>query len=92
MKRSRFEREGSPPGHGVPGSVGAGPGGSGEDLGPLAPRVAAGVATAAVAIPAVHYLRGLPWSYAVMSGLAFGALAFLVVRAVQNLSNWKPRE
>ncbi len=90
MKRSRFERDGSAPGQGVPGSVPS-PGGS-ADLGPLGPRVAAGVATAALAIPAVHYLRGLPWAYATMSGLAFGALAFLVVRAVQNLSSWRPRE
>jgi hypothetical protein len=54
-------------------------------------RIAAGVMAAGAAVPAMHYWRGLPWSLALIIGLAIGALGFLLVRAVQNLSAWRPR-
>ncbi len=47
--------------------------------------------TAAVAAPIFHYWRGFPWSLAGLVALALGALAFLAVRAVQNLAAWRPR-
>ncbi len=57
----------------------------------IGPRIVAGTVTTALAVPAFHYLKGLPWSLAALVGLACGALAFLVVRAVQNLQAWRPR-
>jgi hypothetical protein len=41
--------------------------------------------------PLLHYGRGWAWSLAVIVGLASGAFAFLLVRAVHNLRAWRPR-
>ena len=54
-------------------------------------RVAAGAAAFALAAPAAHYWRGFAWTLALIVGLAIGAFAFLLVRAAQNLSAWRPR-
>ena len=54
-------------------------------------RLLAGAAAAAVAAPAMHYWRGQPGSLALVVAVAVGALGFLLVRAVQNLSAWRPR-
>ena len=54
-------------------------------------RILAGVVAAGLAVPAMRYWRGFEWSEALIIGLAIGAFAFLLVRAVQNLSAWRPR-
>ena len=54
-------------------------------------RIVAGIVGAGVAVPAMHYWRGLSWSLALIIGMALGAFAFLLVRAAQNLSEWRPR-
>ncbi len=54
-------------------------------------RVLAAVATYAAGVPALHYGKGLPWSLALIVGLALGAFAFLLVRAIHNLRAWRPR-
>ena len=54
-------------------------------------RTLAAVLMFAVAVPVLHYWRGLAWPYALMVGLALGAFAFLLVRAIHNLRAWRPR-
>jgi uncharacterized membrane protein len=54
-------------------------------------RVLAGLAALAMATPVLHYWRGWAWSLAWIIGLAFGAFAFLLVRAIHNLLAWRPR-
>ena len=55
-------------------------------------RVIAAVATYAVGVPVLHYGRGLTWGAAFIVGLALGAFAFLLVRAIHNLRAWRPRK
>ncbi len=54
-------------------------------------RVLAAAVAMAVAAPALHYWRGLAWPLAGTVALAIGAFAFLLVRAIHNLSAWRPR-
>jgi hypothetical protein len=54
-------------------------------------RILAALATALVTTPLLHAWRGLAWQRAAIVGLALGAFAFLLVRAVHNLRAWRPR-
>ncbi len=54
-------------------------------------RIVAGLLALAVAAPVLRYVRGFDWSYALILGLGFGVLGFLLVRAIQNLRAWRPR-
>lgn len=54
-------------------------------------RVVAALVALAVGVPLLHYWRGWAWSLAWIIGLAFGAFAFLLVRAIHNLQAWRPR-
>lgn len=54
-------------------------------------RIIAAVVAAVVAVPVLHYTRGLTWPFALIIGFALGAFAFLLVRAIHNLRAWRPR-
>ena len=54
-------------------------------------RVMAGLAAYLIGVPVLHYGRGLAWSSSLIVGLALGAFAFLLVRAIHNLRAWRPR-
>lgn len=54
-------------------------------------RVMAAMAAYAVAVPVLHFIKGLSWSASLIVGLALGAFAFLLVRAIHNLRAWRPR-
>jgi len=58
---------------------------------PIGQRILAALLAVAVAAPLLHYRRGFDWSYSLILGLGFGALGFLLVRAIQNLRSWRPR-
>lgn len=55
-------------------------------------RALAGLIAVLVATPLLHYWRGLAWPLAAIVGLALGAFAFLLVRAIHNLRAWRPRQ
>jgi len=54
-------------------------------------RVAGAMVAFAIAVPVLHYGRGLAWPQALIIGLALGAFGFLLVRAIHNLRAWRPR-
>jgi hypothetical protein len=54
-------------------------------------RILAALAAVLIAVPMLHYARGWTWPFALIVGLALGAFAFLLVRAIHNLSAWRPR-
>lgn len=54
-------------------------------------RVLAAVVAFGLTVPLMHYWRGLAWSLSLLVGLALGAFGFLLVRAIHNLSAWRPR-
>jgi len=55
-------------------------------------RIMASMVALVLTTPALHYLRGLDWPLALIGGLALSAFAFLLVRAIQNLAAWRPRQ